>query len=122
MAMAFTARIVRAGVFLAVRASVPGSGPAATDAQRAGGRRGCRPPFDAAQPPSTRRVDLADKQPVYAREGAGYLWLVDPLIRKLEAFELREGQWVPVAAVRDDDRVSVRPFDVISFGLATLWP
>ena len=72
--------------------------------------------------PSTRRVDLADKRPVYAREGAGYLWLVDPLVRTLEAFELREGQWVPVAAVRDDDRVSIRPFDVISFGLAALWP
>ena len=41
--------------------------------------------------PSTRRFDLHEKRPVYAREGVGCLWLVDPLDRTLEAFELRDG-------------------------------
>jgi Uma2 family endonuclease len=27
---------------------------------------------------STRRLDLHQKRPLYAREGVGYLWLVDP--------------------------------------------
>ena len=71
--------------------------------------------------PSTRRLDLQEKRPVYAREGVAYLWLVDPADRTLEAFELREGQWVLIACAKDDDPVSVRPFDAITFSLGDLW-
>ena len=44
--------------------------------------------------PATRRLDLVDKRPVYAREGVPHLWLVDPADRTLEAFELHDGQWL----------------------------
>ena len=44
--------------------------------------------------PSTRKLDLHGKRPIYARERVGHLWLVDPVDRTLEAFELREGEWV----------------------------
>ena len=71
---------------------------------------------------STRRLDLHEKRPVYAREGVGHLWLVDPADRTLEAFELREGQWVLIASAKDDDPVSIRPFDAITFSLGDLWP
>ena len=71
---------------------------------------------------STRRLDLHEKRPVYAREGVGHLWLVDPTDRTLEAFELREGQWVLIASAKDDDPVSIRPFDAITFSLGDLWP
>ena len=40
----------------------------------------------------------------------------------LEAFELHRGQWLPIATAKDDDSVSIRPFDAISFSLADLWP
>ena len=70
---------------------------------------------------STRRVDLQEKRPVYAREGVAYLWLVDPTDRTLEAFELREGEWVLIACAKDDEPVSVRPFDAITFSLGDLW-
>ena len=53
---------------------------------------------------STRRLDLQEKRPVYAREGVGHLWLVDPVDRTLEAFELHDGQ---VAA--DCEREGRRP-------------
>ena len=72
--------------------------------------------------PSTRRLDLHGKRPVYAREGIGHLWLVDPADRTLEAFELREGQWALIASAKDDEPVSIRPFDAITFGLGDLWP
>ena len=36
--------------------------------------------------PATRRLDLVDKRPVYAREGVPHLWLVDPAGRTLEEF------------------------------------
>ncbi len=72
--------------------------------------------------PGTRRIDLHEKRPIYAREDVPYLWLVDPLERGLEAFELRDGQWVLIASLKDDDAVSVPPFEAISFSLADLWP
>ena len=71
---------------------------------------------------STRRLDLQEKRPVYAREGVGHLWLVDPVDRTLDAFELHEGQWLLIASAKDDDPVSIRPFDAITFSLGDLWP
>ena len=72
--------------------------------------------------PSTRKVDLLEKRPTYAREGVGHLWLIDPTDRTLEAFELHEGQWLLIASAKDDDPISIRPFDAITFSLADLWP
>ena len=72
--------------------------------------------------PSTRRLDLHGKRPVYAREGVRHLWLVDPTDRTLEAFEFREGEWVLIASAKDDDPISIRPFDAITFSLGDLWP
>ena len=71
---------------------------------------------------SSRRLDLHEKRPVYAREGVGHLWLVDPADRTLEAFELREGEWVLIGSAKDDEPVSIRPFDAITFSLGDLWP
>ena len=72
--------------------------------------------------PSTRKLDLHGKRPVYAREGVAHLWLVDPEDRALEAFELRAGEWVLIAAAKDDDSVSIRPFEAVTFSLGDLWP
>lgn len=41
--------------------------------------------------------------------------------RTLQAFTLTDGQWLRIAALKDDDAVSVTPFDAISFSLAALW-
>ena len=72
--------------------------------------------------PSTRKLDLVRKRPIYAREGIPHLWLIDPVDRTLEAFELHEGQWLLIASAQDDDPVSIRPFDAITFSLKELWP
>jgi len=70
---------------------------------------------------STRRVDLQEKRPVYAREGVEYQWLVEPTERTLGAFELRDGEWVLIGCEKDDEPVSIRPFDAITFSLGDLW-
>ena len=70
---------------------------------------------------TTRSLDLDWKRPLYAREGVGHLWLVDPIDRTLEAFELRDGEWVPIAALKGDEPVSVPPFETITFSLGDLW-
>ena len=70
---------------------------------------------------STRKVDLHEKRPIYAREGVSYLWLVDPIDRTLEAFELHDGQWLLIASAKDDELVSICPFDAVTFSLGDLW-
>ncbi len=72
--------------------------------------------------PSTRKLDLGGKRLIYAREGVGFLWLVDPDAHSLEAFELHGTEWVLIDKLFDDASVSLPPFEAISFNLGDLWP
>ena len=72
--------------------------------------------------PSTRTFDLEKKRPVYAREGVGHLWFVDPGARTLEAFALEDGSWRPAGGAREDEPVSFPPFEAVTFPLDVLWP
>jgi len=71
--------------------------------------------------PSTAKTDRAIKLPLYAHYGVAHVWLVDPIARLLEAYELQQGRWVLLATLKDDDSVSLPPFDAVSFSLADLW-
>ena len=71
--------------------------------------------------PSTRKHDLTTKRDIYGEHGVGHLWFVDPDARTLEAFALREGLWVLIAALGGEADVSVEPFDAITFPLGGLW-
>jgi Uma2 family endonuclease len=71
--------------------------------------------------PSTRRADLTDKREIYGASGVAHLWFVDPLARTLEAFTLRDGAWVLLAAFRDDADVCVAPFEAVALELGALW-
>ena len=71
--------------------------------------------------PSTRKLDLGSKNAIYARAGVSHLWLVDPEARSLEAYALRDKQWVLIDTLFDDASVSLPPFDAISFDLGDLW-
>jgi Uma2 family endonuclease len=71
--------------------------------------------------PSTEKIDRSDKLGIYAREGVRHAWLVNPIQRLLEVLRLDDGQWVRVAAYRDDARVRAEPFDAIELDLAVLW-
>ena len=72
--------------------------------------------------PGTRQFDLTEKRSLYLREEVRHLWFVDPNARTLEAFELKDGTWSLITALKDDDPVSVPPFDAIEFPLSALWP
>ena len=71
--------------------------------------------------PTTRTYDLTEKRDVYGEHGVRWLWFVDPLARTLEAFVLRDGVWVLIAALRDDAEVRVAPFDAVGFAMGALW-
>ena len=71
--------------------------------------------------PSTAKKDRIEKLPIYARFGVGHVWIVDPTAQTLEAFELCAGRWTLIATLKDDDNVTVPPFDAVGFSLADLW-
>jgi Uma2 family endonuclease len=71
--------------------------------------------------PSTAQKDRVLKLPLYARYGVAHAWLVDPLVRTLEVFELVEGKWVLLGAICEDEPVCFPPFAAVSFSLADLW-
>ena len=71
--------------------------------------------------PGTARLDRAEKSRVYAREGVGWLWFVDPAARVLEAWRLERGRWVQVAVHAGEARARVEPFDAVELELAALW-
>ncbi len=71
--------------------------------------------------PSTRKLDLCDKRAVYAREGVRHLWFVDPIALSLEAFVLRETEWVLIDTLFEIASVSLPPFKAVSFNLGELW-
>lgn len=71
--------------------------------------------------PSTAKFDKGIKREIYAREEVGHYWMVDPIAKMIEVFELDEGRWVLVAAVSDDQIVHLPPFEVLPFDLSVLW-
>jgi Uma2 family endonuclease len=71
--------------------------------------------------PSTEARDRADKVPIYAREGIGHVWLVDPIACTLEAFRLDGQTYRLMGTSRDEARVRIEPFEAVELELATLW-
>ncbi|HHI76485.1 MAG TPA: Uma2 family endonuclease [Gammaproteobacteria bacterium] len=75
--------------------------------------------------PSTARVDRVLKMPVYAREGVGHLWLVDPDLQTLEVYRLDTTQdsphWLLLESLEGNAPVRQPPFDAIEFPLGSLW-
>ncbi len=71
--------------------------------------------------PSTAAFDRVTKLTVYAREGVGHAWLVDPLARTLEVLRLESGRWSILATHLGDETVRVEPFADIEIRLPLLW-
>jgi Uma2 family endonuclease len=69
----------------------------------------------------TAKEDRAEKLPIYADHRVGHCWLIDPILRTLEAYENCNGKWLLVTTLRDSQPVSLPPFDAISFDLSVLW-
>jgi Uma2 family endonuclease len=71
--------------------------------------------------PGTAMRDRAIKMPIYAREGVGHVWLLDPDARTLEVFRRMEGGWMLVAVHARAAKVRAEPFDAVELDLAPLW-
>ena len=75
----------------------------------------------STSPPSTARVDRVRKVPIYAREGVGHLWLVDPLQQTLEVFRLEGQHWVLVSTHGGAESVRAAPFEAIELDMDRWW-
>ena len=71
---------------------------------------------------STEKRDRTIKMRIYGEAGIPHMWLIDPRLQILEAFENLDSNWIKVGAWNSDDDVRAAPFDAISFSLADLWP
>lgn len=76
---------------------------------------------EVLSPESTETRDREEKMPLYAREGVGYLWLVNPIRQTLEAYRLEREHWLVLGTWSGDRRVRVQPFEAIELELAALW-
>jgi Uma2 family endonuclease len=71
--------------------------------------------------PGTARLDRVRKMPIYAEAGIPHLWLIDPILRTLEAYENQRGRWMLIASHADQEQVRVAPFDAVPLDLGGLW-
>jgi Uma2 family endonuclease len=71
--------------------------------------------------PSTASLDRTKKLRIYAREGVGHAWLVDPIARTLEVLRLEGGRWSILATHVGDEVVRAEPFVEVDLELASLW-
>jgi len=71
--------------------------------------------------PSTEGIDRGRKLRIYAREGVGHAWLVDPLRQTLEVLTLESGSFAQLAEHHGSASVRVPPFDAVELELRALW-
>lgn len=71
--------------------------------------------------PSTGRIDRSRKMRIYAREGVGHLWLVEPLLRTIEVYRLEAERWVVVGVHAGDEPARLEPFDALELAVARWW-
>jgi Uma2 family endonuclease len=71
--------------------------------------------------PSTERIDRGKKQAIYAREGVGHLWLLNPIAETLEAYRLENGRWVLLMTSAGDVVAHIEPFEAAALELWHLW-
>jgi Uma2 family endonuclease len=70
---------------------------------------------------STQRFDRALKLPLYAHEGVGHAWLLDPVLRTLEVLRRHEGKWLIVETFEREGAVRAEPFAEVELDLALIW-
>ena len=71
--------------------------------------------------PSTGTIDRGRKMRIYAREGVAHLWIVDPVLRTLEAYRLEAGRWVVASTHAGTDAVRAEPFDAVALDMGRWW-
>ncbi len=71
--------------------------------------------------PSTGVIDRTRKTRIYAREGLGHLWIVEPIVRTIEVYRLEAGRWIAVATHGGSEPARIEPFEDVELEIARWW-
>ena len=71
--------------------------------------------------PSTARNDRVAKFKIYADHKVPHYWIVDPLNKTLEIFQLEGSHYTPILGFGGDEKVTAPPFEDFEFNLGNLW-
>jgi Uma2 family endonuclease len=71
--------------------------------------------------PSNRHVDRGDKFELYRDAGVPFYWIVDPMLKSVEAYRLEGTDYVPTISAKDDAVVRLQPFEDLEIRLAEIW-
>lgn len=72
--------------------------------------------------PSNAARDRLVKRRIYAAQGVGHFWLVDPRERILEAARLQQPHWLEVGTYGDGDKARIEPFGELELDVGRLFP
>jgi len=71
--------------------------------------------------PESDRRDRVAKAELYARHGVRHYWIVDPVARILETYELEGKVYRPVAMHEGTTRIRTAPFPDLEIDLGRVW-
>ncbi len=71
--------------------------------------------------PSTMRWDMLVKMPRYLEAGVRFVWLVDPVERRVDALMAKDGEWADAGSVEVGPTLALPPFDESTFDLTPIW-
>lgn len=71
--------------------------------------------------PSSASSDRTTKKRLYAKHGVAFYWIVDPEVRALEAYALRDGGWFDAGSYHEQDVARVPPFEAIELSVGRLF-
>jgi Uma2 family endonuclease len=71
--------------------------------------------------PGTAKIDRLQKMPIYHAWGVPHLWLVDPDLCTVEAYESNSRHWSLIGTYADQQKVRIPPFDAVEIDLGGLW-
>ncbi len=72
--------------------------------------------------PSTEAIDRGRKLRIYAREGVGHLWLLNPKLRMLEVYRRSDVKWILLETFIGNETVRAEPFDEVELDMTRWWP
>lgn len=71
--------------------------------------------------PSSIEVDREDKFAQFRDAGVAHYWIIDPAKKTIDAWELRDGEYLSVAQAKYIVMIQLPPFPELSIPLARLW-
>jgi Uma2 family endonuclease len=60
---------------------------------------------------TNKHYDRTYKADLYATHGVGHYWLIDPIMRVLEAFALKSGRWERIGGYDEEAVAQIPPFE-----------